>query len=493
MTALDPSVYFQAYKAFASTAANRFKRALITFVPTGGLVAGFTELSLAVTQSNWKILLRSRGGKDTDLIWKAVDEFWAPAGASLGATGQNPAKALKVCDKLIIGRRTHAEPTKWTVLVTGGLDGTYTLTAKGYAGVATFEADTNTAAEIRAGLIAAWNAQTDLAAASTAVTNGAASLDISTDIDGIPFIVEVSSTGSPLTLTLATADGDYEADLDAIVADNAAAGTAASEDRDFWAIHDLQLDDKTNRQGVEWCIAQKTADARKSYCYFGESYQSTIPDANVTNDQASTLKTLLTPLADENNDRGVGLLFVEDIKYAVPGWLGRCLGYNLGAINWAQREIINVPPVELDDEAVATLKYFNFVSPESPNGNLKWGYLGSGRYIDDLWAEDILTWEGQTALLRLLVGADALTYTDEGGIAQGRSAIIQALLKYAGPDYRYAVPDSIDVIAGKRSAQPAEDFAQRRFVDYQISLIPSGLINRYGDLARPIILTISVA
>ena len=251
MTTLDPSVHFQALKAFASSAKTRFQRLLITFVPTGGLVAGFTELTLAVTQSNWKILLRSRGGVETDLIWKALAEFWAPAGASLGATGQNPAKAKSVCDKVIIGRRVAAEPTKWTALVTGALDGTYTMTAKGYTGVAVFVADTNTATEIRDGLLAAWNLEADLAAASTAVTNGAASVDISTDVDGFPFIVEVSSTGSPITLTKTTADGDYATDLDAIALDNADAGKLASEDRDFWAIHDLQLDDKTNRQGVQ--------------------------------------------------------------------------------------------------------------------------------------------------------------------------------------------------------------------------------------------------
>lgn len=491
---LDYSVYFKAQLAKATVPRLRFNRTLVTFVPTGGLVAGFTELAIAVTPSNWKVQLRARGGKETDLIWIALANFFAPVFESAGATAPNPARAAQVPDRIIVARRTNAEPTKWTATVTGGLDGIYTIGAYGpnIAAEVSFEADTNTAAEIRAGLVAAWNLQTVLAAASTAANNGVAALDVTTDVDGFPFIVYVQSTGSPITLANATDAGDYEADLDAIMPEVIDATTGAKVSDLVYFIHDLQVDDQTNRQGTQWCIDQKTADGRKTYLYLEESYASGIPLANVSNDPASTLKTLLTPLADESNDRGV-IHYVDRITFKTCTWLGRCSGYNLGAINWAQRELSGQTPTDLgDNEVVATIKYFNVLSPEAPHGNMKWGYLGSGRYIDDLWAEDILSYEGTAALQTLLISDDALDYTDPGGIASGAAVIENALLKYQGPDYPYLVPDSISVTSGKAADQSGADKENRVFPDYTVSADRRNLINRYGDEARPITLTISV-
>lgn len=491
---LDYSVHFQAKLQKALVARLRHNRTLLTFVPTGDLVAGFTELALAVTASNWKVLLKARGGKETDLIWIALSKFFAPAFEAAGATAPNPARAAQVPDKIVIGRRTNAEPTKWTATVTGGLDGVYTIGAYGF-GEVSFEADTNTAAEIRDALGDAWNLLTALAAVSTAADNGVAAVDITTDTDGFPFEVYVTSTGSPITLVNATAEGDYEADLDAlmpVVLDATTNPPLKVEDAVYF-IHDLQWDDQTNRQGTEWCIAQKVADGRRTYVCVEESYHPSIPLANVTNDPASTLKTLLTPLSEESNDRGVIVYKTGEWDFYACKWLGRCSGYNLGAINWAQRELSGAVPMDLgDNEVVATIKYFNFLSPESPRGNMKWGYLGSGRFIDDLWAEDILSYEGQTALLTLLVSEDALDYTDEGGIASGSGVIEQRLTKYQGPNYPYLVPDSIVITAGKAADQSGDDKEKRTFVDYTVAAVRRNLINRYGDEPRPITLTISV-
>lgn len=483
----DPSVVFQTKLQKLLTAKLRHQRPLITFVPTGGLVAGFTELTLELSQNTWKVLLKARGGTETDLIWKALARFFAPATAPIGASAPNPARAVTIPDVVVIGRRTTAEPTKWTATVSGTLDGAYILGAVGY-GEVKFDAVGKTAAEIRDALGDAWNLLAALAGVSTAADNGAAAVDITTDTEGFPLIVYASSTGSPITLVNATAAGDYEADLDAIVLDN----DPTAKTGHFWAIHDLQRDDATNLQGVNWCIDKKNADATKTYCYFGQSYQKNIPLANISNDPASVLKTLLVPLAEESNDRG-SIWYHPYEDFEVCTLLGRCLGYNLGRINWAQRELIGVTPADLgDNEVVATIKYFNFLSPESPKGNTKWGYLGSGRFIDDLQAEDILSYEGYTALLTLLVTEDALDYTDQGGISSGKSAIVYALSKYAGPDYGYLLADSIVVIAGKRADQPGIDLEQRRFVDYTVQAQRANLINRHGSETRPITLTISV-
>lgn len=484
---LDPSVVFQTKLAKAVTGKFRFQRLLMTFVPTGGLVAGFTELAIKVTADNWKTQLKARGGDNTDLIWQALAQFWAPAFAPAGS----PARAAAIPDYIIIGRRTTAEPTKWTATVSGTLDGVYTLGAYGF-GEVTFEADGNTAAEIRDGLGDAWNALAALADVSSAVDNGVAAVDLTTDTDGFPFIVYVKSTGSPITLVNATVAGDYEADLDVLmdVVIDPVAGTKVKDAVYF--IRDLQDDDQTNRQAVDWCVAQKETDTTRTYLPLVQSYHPGIPNAGVTNDPASTLKNLLVPKAEESNDRGA--LVYEPIGQSQANTLaGRCIGYNLGRINFAQRELVGITPANLDDnEVVATIKYFNFYSPESPKGNTKWGYLCSGRFIDDLWAEDILSHEGRIALLELLVAEDALDYTDQGGISSGKSAIVAKLSKYAGRDYGYLLPDSIVVIAGKRKDQPGIDLEERRFVDYTVSAQRANLINRYGSVTSPINFTISV-
>lgn len=488
--ALDYSVHFQALNRFRSVPKLRHQRALLTFVPTGGLVAGFTERSIRVTQSNWKTELRARGGVETDLLWIAVEKFFAPALAAPGPDNANPARAKHVSDYLVLGRRTAAEPTVWTVTVTGFIDGTYTLEGVGFDDVSHVAAGAADATEIRDALLAAWNANLTLNGPTLAATSGAAALTITTDTDGFPFIVGGSSTGSPLTIVNTTAAGVYSTDLAAIRLNDDPTGKLGG----FYFIHDLQWDDATNEQGVDWCIAEKTADERKTYLYIGQSYNADIPDAAETGDPASELKTLLTPLSDENNDRG-SLWFHDQWQFEVCTLLGRCIGYNLGQINYAQRQLVGITPADLgsgNDEVTATSKFFNFYSSEFPNGNTKWGYLGSGRFIDELWGEDILSYEGQTALSELLTQADALAYTDDGGIAQGQAAITAKISKYSGPTYGYLIPDSIVVTAGKRADQPTNDIVERLFTDYQVTAQGANLINRYGAEARPISLTISI-
>src|SRR5690606_17778585 len=149
-----------------------------------GLVAGFTERSLEVTLGNWKTELRARGGEETDLLWIALAQFWGPAMASPGADNANPAKAKFYPDKIVLGRRTEAEPTKWLITVGGGTDGVYTLTGVGFASVS-FEASSKTAEEIRDALIAAWNGSDTLNGPTLAAATGETDeLTITTDTDG---------------------------------------------------------------------------------------------------------------------------------------------------------------------------------------------------------------------------------------------------------------------------------------------------------------------
>src|SRR5690606_5529471 len=186
-------------------------------------------------------------------------------------------------------------------------------------------------------------------------------------------------------------------------------------------------------------------------------------------------------------DRGA-LLFHDKWQFAVCTWLGRCIGYNLGQINFAQRELADIDPADLgenNDEATAVSKFFNFVSSEAPNGSPKGGYLGGGRFIDDRWAEDILAYEGQDALSQLLLKNDALSYADDGGIAQGQAAIALRLSKYAGAGYGYLIPNTITVIAGERADQPIDDQTNRLFTDYICSAQRANLVNRFGAEARP--------
>lgn len=286
-----------------------------------------------------------------------IDDGFSASGAVVSAfsalVGQEPSRPPLVT---VVRRETPvAQVDDFTV--TGTADGVYTVPINGVP--ATFTASTNTADEIRDGIIAAING---LSEAVTAGNPTSGAFDVTADNAGQGFVVgALVSPGDVLASSNTTANVGVFSDLTA----------ARAFDPRWYAV---LLTSRTTPDILE--AARWTATERA--IYIAQSDDSDILSSGSTTDVASQLLAL---------SRANTLLVYKsnDTHFADFALAGRQLPKDVGSTNWAWQALAGVQAdtISVADQAVLEAKRCGWVEDI---GGLTQSFLGmtsqAGQWVD---------------------------------------------------------------------------------------------------------------
>ncbi len=336
--------------------------------------------------------------------------------------------------KIAIGRRTDDVKQKDRVTVVTVENTTiYTVTINGFD--STYQSDdTATAEEISAGLTAAINANANINSLVTATDNGG-SLDIESDIAGLPFTTTVDTRLSVVTLV---ENEDIKTSLDKI----------REESDDFYAIVSTSHIAFDIKKAAEWTEAQK------------KIYIACSNDADVlttsTTDIASYLKS-------SSYFRTAYLWSNDEAKFPEAAWCGLMLPNNpdsaLGHPTWAFKTLAGISADTLTDTQVDRLisKNANYYRVYGGVSIVLDGKTSGGEYIDIIRGVDWLEARIQERIFSRLVNLPKLPYTNSGiaVIESELRAQLLAAVRFgflaADPAPAVTVPLVVDISANDRA------------------------------------------
>ena len=407
----------------------------------------------------WGAPRTRRVSKDT---WQAVAKLYAIeathqlylATQALFADHRNQRRVAEWC---VWVRRETPVAQVWTFDVGGNTDGPYKLFSDGVE-VAAFTANGNTAAEIRNGLVTAWNTTNPpQTAANAADPTGT----LTADEAGVSFLVTAESPVDVLTVEVTTPNVGIEEDMTAAV--------GASGDDSFYAWTEASLSD-----GVNLNAAKFTQTTNRRLLFFPQSNTAGIIQ-NVSTDAFSKMKTL-------GYGRSSPWYHPRDSEYLAAGVLGRCLPQPVGQINWAHRQIATVAP----EPYVLQAGVANILEGKNVNrydaielGATLYGTMSDGLSIDQAILRDVLESGLRSRLNQVLQNEDFIEYTEAG--ARYVSSVI---LGYAAELERQGalIPGSSEVSTGKYSDIPDADKKVRNWPLLKLNTRARGPFNRVRDL-----------
>jgi hypothetical protein len=158
-----------------------------------------SDLTAELTPTTWRSVLTGLGFASSDAAWLAF--------ASLFGQARRPSLAL-------IARRATPVAQVVNVNVDGAGDGTYTVTINGVD--FDFVASSNTATQIKDGLIAAIQGGSEPVTAASVDSD---TLSLTADTAGVPFTLALSAPSDDLSSSVITASVGIDTDLAAIEAE----------------------------------------------------------------------------------------------------------------------------------------------------------------------------------------------------------------------------------------------------------------------------------
>lgn len=396
------------------------------------------DLTVEVLPQNWETTLTALGFTTSDPLWVFAQRHF----------GQD-----RVPERLIVGRRATQVAQVNTYLVTGATDGTYTISINGndYS----FVASGNTADEIRDGLVAAVNGGSDPVTAAPTI---AATLTVTADQAGIPFLSATSSTGDSITDTATTPNTGIVDDMVAI----------NGERSDWYMVHELQRDIE---EGV--ILAQAVESfSRDITC----NLQTDDPLAQST-DAQTDLGGRLQAL---NLVRTTVGWYPSDAEFYDAALSGKMLPTDPGSETWANQDLRLVAGISINDDLTSEsrllAKNYTFLEafPAASFAMTRNGTVASGQFIDVIRLRDNIKNEMQLRYAEALRDNGKIPYTDGGGdilasIARG------TLEDFA--DSGGVVADSIDVRVPLVQNQTDADKGNRHFPDVDWDATLQGAIH----------------
>lgn len=151
-----------------------------------------------------------------------------------------------------------------------------------------------------------------------------------------------------------------------------------------------------------------------------------------------------------------------DDPCAEAAWMGYLFSYSPGSVNWAFKTLTGVSAYELtgNQRSTAEGKKCNLYEAVAGINMTRFGWVGSGEYIDIIHGCDYMQARIQQALMTLLANSNKVPFTD-GGI-QGVKAIISGVLQEFVDsnfliDYSVSVPEASDVSAEDKANRTLND------------------------------------
>jgi hypothetical protein len=394
------------------------------------------DLTAEVTSTNWRTVL-------TGLAFTSADPLWSALAAMFGQS-RRPANA-------IIGRRATPVAQVDNVNVDGAGDGTYTVTINGVD--FDFVASSNTATQIKDGLIAAINGGSEPVTAATVDSD---TLSLTADVAGVPFTLSVTAPSDDLSITAGTANVGIDTDLSAINAERS----------DWYFV--LELGRVLTTQQV--LVAAVESFERPLLAWLQTD------DSNAQG--SSSLTDLGGWITSNGYTRSFAMWHDDDTEYPDCALIGLLSPTEPGAASFANQRIAGIQGIvptstsRLQSKGYHWLEYYTAQQVSATRSGFP------NIYPDLVWGRDYLVQSIEadmlTALLNAGLSPGKVPYTDQGG------AIIVGVLR--GTISRFVASgflteESVQVSTIARSAQSPTNVSQRKWAGVQFSATAQGAIN----------------
>lgn len=364
---------------------------LIVGTVSSDVAALMTERAFTVTPNNYKTALAAKGFVSTDAHWKHCAAIFAQTDAASPVTS------------VVIGRRATPVAKVITITVGGNADGNYSIQID--AGPYLYAAVGKTQTQIRDALLALLAGDT----VATAASVGANQITLTAIAVGLDFSTTLASPGDVMTQAVSTPNTGIYEDLDAIKAEDfswfgvleTAHGKAAILDGARWASeYPVKFFAETNDAAVKTNAAGNVAAALKA-----KSYKNTSLRYHHTGSELYT-----------------------------AALVGRCLGYDVGRIQWSHRQLVGITARNYGAESgVVEAFELNYVGRYDTEGRGRslYNYTCDGGFIEMEIGRWVCRARVQDRLLTRLAENDITAYTTEEGVASGAAWIREALNELA--------------------------------------------------------------
>lgn len=516
--AKDPSVVIKGELLTPTEDSPYLNVGCLTFRPsTAQFLAGFIAgaefvdpltlegLVAELTINNFESKLKAWGATASEPIYQNVQAYFFPLGIVVNGT-RVPAR-VDIPPRLFIARRTRSVNTQQTIEFTTNTAGTVRFTInpspQNFTAGWLFQADivadgVLTVTQLRDAAVAALNADAGFAALYLAAPVGIlGEFTITSLVDGFPLIVKIEvTTGGPImtsAVTTANVPGDYALDLDDIqrVAEETDDPTTGKPERRFFFISDIQGDSDVNAEGYEWVQDEREQTVPVDYEFHGLSRDP----LNFDPLSAGTSEAEIAAAANGGAGWNYASVCSHDLyEWPVAALWGRTIGYLPGAVSFTDKVLRGsvaaariTPRSQGDNASLAAERFFNYNSPEGPQGSWRWGYLSDGSFVDRDWLTQYAVYKAKRSLELFKLARSIVQFTNDD-INAGKAAIVSGLLEL--PAFAN-LPDEIEVTAVLRQDLDPVDITNRTYVDYTFRAGYGGVINRMGTTAEPIIGTIT--
>lgn len=415
--------------------------AIATLLSAEAIAAWGSDRVKRFEPDSWQDSAKSLGIVSTDAIYIALQAMFA-----------DHARQLFKPAYVVVIRRLAPVAQVITVTVGGNGDGDYTDTINGTP--FTYAATGKTATEIRDQLVALIEAGTEPV---TAAPVGGNQYSLTSDTPGLSFTSVLASPGDALTQTPDQANVGIAEDLAA----------AELEDRTWYCLYETS--------GAYAALKEASTyvqSATRKLIFGGQTVAADVAD-EVDTDVASELGALgywRTFLTWHNNAA----------QHLVAGWIGRCVAYPVGQVNWAHKQISGSTAIDFTDPALAgvtaTLEAKNVNRYDAVGlGSTLYGTMIDGRFIDQIMLGDFLQLSVTEYLLKTLQTTDIVTFDDDGVALL--VAATQAILKQAA-DQGALDPKSILITPVPVVDIGPSDKAVRNYSGLKWSAKARGAVNR---------------
>jgi hypothetical protein len=398
-----------------------------------------SDLTAELTPTTWRSVLTGLGFASSDAAWLAF--------ASLFGQARRPSLAL-------IARRATPVAQVVNVNVDGAGDGTYTVTINGVD--FDFVASSNTATQIKDGLIAAINGGSEPVTAASVDSD---TLSLTADVAGVPFTLALSAPSDDLSSSVITASVGIDTDLAAIEAERS----------DGYFVMETSRVLETQQVAVE---------AIES---FGRPLFG-LWQTDDTNAQGSSSNDDLGGWIQVNGyARSFAVWHDSDVEFVDTGLVGLLCSTEPGSYSWANQQVAGIEGIVPTSSTRLTSKGYlwleryqaaqvNATRTGTPSGTRTWPDL--------VWGVDYLRAQIETDQLRGLLNASQnpgkIPYSDQGG-AQIVGTLRSTLQRFA--DSGFLVADSIQAATITKAQQTSGNQAARKWAGVTFSATAQGAIN----------------
>ena len=387
-----------------------------------------TERAFTVTPNNYKTALAAKGFVSSDAHWKHCAAIFAQADAASPVTS------------VVIGRRATPVAKVITITVGGNTDGDYSTQVNADT-PQVYAASGKTQTQIRDALLALFVGNATVTGASV----GANQLTLTANAAGLDFDVTLASPGDVMTQAVSTPNTGIYEDLDAIKA----------EDFTWFGIIETAHSKAAILDGARWASEYPVK-------FFAETN-----DSEVKSNAAGNVAAALRAKAYKNTSLRYHHTGSELYTAAL---VGRCLGYDVGQIQWSHRKLVGVTARNYGAEAgVVEAFELNYVGRYDTEGRGRslYNYTCDGGFIEMEIGRWVCRARVQDRLLTRLAENDMTAYTTEEGRASGAAWIREALNELAtGGGTGFLRRETIEITSVPIENQPDANVSKLKIGGY---------------------------